>query len=690
MKKYLLLLFIFLFGVLSGYSQSDSERFAKKAFDSGNYNDAVQLYQAAIALTANATAKSELNQSLSKARTCASLVQKAQTYLNAGNYSNAKKYYQALLVQNPADLNAQRQIDRCSQLIKTATIKAANKKKRDAAYNLAVKTGDIAPFNEFIKAYPDDNVTSVFQKYIAFKSNSNYIPQINEVAIYKRLGDIFTECGNLLSAREMYDLAASVCDLEAMFKKASTYGKNDIEKTITLLAIAAAGNYQPAKNKLAELKQTSPFRYNEIIAKNYYKHLSRCTQNLESALYVAVNIASYPLEHVHPDYSEIFKLTADELVARKISDHLLYFIGLKTGATNLMTAAAMQGNVTASKWLGEQLDKTKYATQAAVLTLCYDSFSKYDEPFANYLKYLKQDKTVDWFMVYLCACFGSQHGPKELYNTHDELIALTKVKNSYRYKKFKDFLKAQRTNKWDKNVVAECRSYAWAHPNKWSKKVVKALDKLNTEANLFSIKNNPIWQFVQKGYFDNRHYYHTPTELLTVSLLSPSKAQSTASTRTSATSRKSGDTTGSSTLQKASSSARPVASPEILLDEAYNAYNGIGCTKDKAKALRLAQQAHKAYFKIDQYSRKEEYTYKYGSYYYPYKGIYKVCINNRWGIVVINKGESIMVIPCLFAKNEIYFTQRENGNCVFGTKGLKAIVGGTDYMRFIIKSCDSK
>lgn len=152
MKKYLLLLFIFLFGVLSGYSQSDSERFAKKAFDSGNYNDAVQLYQAAIALTANTTAKSELNQALSKARTCASLVQKAQTCLNAGNYSNAKKYYQALLVQNPADLNAQRQIDRCNQLIKTAAIKATNKKKRDAAYQKAISTGYLHLFQEFVNA----------------------------------------------------------------------------------------------------------------------------------------------------------------------------------------------------------------------------------------------------------------------------------------------------------------------------------------------------------------------------------------------------------------------------------------------------------------------------------------------------------------------------------------------------------
>lgn len=350
MKKYLLLLF--LFGVLSGYSQSDSERFAKKAFDSGNYNDAVQLYQAAIALTANATAKSELNQALSKARTCASLVQKAQTYLNAGNYSNAKKYYQALLVQNPADLNVQRQIDRCSQLIKTAAIKITNKKKRDAAYQKAISTGYVHLFQEFVNAYSNDEITPIFRKYIAIKSDSNYIPQTDEAEIYKRLGDIFIASENRPLARDMYDLAASVCDLEAMFKKALTYEKKDLEQMIKLLTIAAAGDYQPAKSKLANLKLTTPFSYNEKVAENYYKHLLGCTQSLESALYVAANTASYPLEHIHPDYSEIFKLTGDELAARKINDHLLYFIALKTGgerAANLMIGAAMQGNINASK-----------------------------------------------------------------------------------------------------------------------------------------------------------------------------------------------------------------------------------------------------------------------------------------------------------------------------------------------------
>lgn len=559
MKKYLLLL-IFLFGVLSGYSQSDSERFAKKAFDSGNYNDAVQLYQAAIALTANATAKSELNQALSKARTCASLVQKAQTCLNAGNYSNAKKYYQALLVQNPADLNAQRQIDRCNQLIKTAAIKATNKKKRDAAYQKAISTGYLHLFQEFVNAYPDDEITPVFRKYIAVKSDSNYIPQTDEAEIYKRLGDIFIASENQLLARDMYDLAASVCDLEAMFKKALTYEDKDLEQKIKLLAIAAAGDYQPAKNKLAELKQTISFSYNGRIAANYYKHLSSCTQNFESALYVAANIASYPLEHVNYDYSEIFELTVDELVARKISDHQLYFVGLEANgerATNLMTAAAMQGNVDASRWLSERLDKTQYTKQAAVLKLCYNSFVIDDKSFAHYLRYLKKERPIDWFQVYSCAHYGSLHGSKELYDLHDELIALYQDLNRSQYKssykRFKDFLKSSGNKTWDAAIVAGCKSSVSA--GKYTAKIIKDLEKLKTEKNLYNINDNLIWQFVQKGYFDNRHYYHAPTELLTISLRASSQSRPIGATQTPSTSRQESRLTYSSSNKTVKSSA---------------------------------------------------------------------------------------------------------------------------------------
>lgn len=555
MKKYLLLLF--LFGVLSGYSQSDSERFAKKAFDSGNYNDAVQLYQAAIALTANATAKSELNQALSKARTCASLVQKAQTYLNAGNYSNAKKYYQALLVQNPADLNVQRQIDRCNQLIKTTAIKITNKKKRDAAYQKAISTGYVHLFQEFVNAYSNDEITPIFRKYIAIKSDSNYIPQTDEAEIYKRLGDIFIASENRPLARDMYDLAASVCDLEAMFKKALTYEKKDLEQMIKLLTIAAAGDYQPAKSKLANLKLTTPFNYNEKVAENYYKHLLGCTQSLESALYVAANAASYPLEHIHPDYSEIFKLTGDELAARKINDHLLYFIALKTGgerAANLMIGAAMQGNINASKWLGERLDKTQYTKQAAILKLCYRSF---DKSFLHYLKYLKKESPIDWFQVYLYVHEGSLHGKKTLYDLHDELVALYQDLNysQYKssYKRFKDFLKLYSNKTWDAAIVAKCRSNV--STGRYTNKIIKDLEKLKTEKNLYNINDNPIWQFVQKGYFNNRHYYHAPTELLTISLHASSQSRPIGATQTSLTSRQENRPTYSSSNKTVKSSA---------------------------------------------------------------------------------------------------------------------------------------
>lgn len=147
MKRLLLILFLFSASALQLMAQESA---AKRAIAAGDYNAAVKFYQTAIATVENAAAKASLNEALAKAQVCATLANRSTTNYNAGNFADAKKYYQALLSQNPADPFAQRMIQQCNIRIANAVRNVADNK----LWREIKVVNTIAAYKKYIAQYP--------------------------------------------------------------------------------------------------------------------------------------------------------------------------------------------------------------------------------------------------------------------------------------------------------------------------------------------------------------------------------------------------------------------------------------------------------------------------------------------------------------------------------------------------------
>lgn len=126
------------------------ESAARRAFAAGDYSSAVQLFQAAIA-TANDTALVEsLTSSMNKARSCATLLQRANSTYKQGAYAEARANCMKLLAINPSDSNARSLSRLCDgQLAKAAERAADNKLWAEVE-----SSNDISAYKNYLAKYP--------------------------------------------------------------------------------------------------------------------------------------------------------------------------------------------------------------------------------------------------------------------------------------------------------------------------------------------------------------------------------------------------------------------------------------------------------------------------------------------------------------------------------------------------------
>ncbi len=126
------------------------ESAARRAFAAGDYSSAVQLFQAAIA-TANDTALVEsLTSSMNKARSCATLLQRANSAYKQGAYVEARANCMKLLAINPSDSNAWSLSRLCDgQLAKAAERAADNKLWAEVE-----SSNDISAYKNYLAKYP--------------------------------------------------------------------------------------------------------------------------------------------------------------------------------------------------------------------------------------------------------------------------------------------------------------------------------------------------------------------------------------------------------------------------------------------------------------------------------------------------------------------------------------------------------
>lgn len=218
MKK----LFIFLLliaGPLCCFAQSDAETFAKRAFKEGEYTDAVRWYQAAIAQTDSAVAKTSLEKGLAQAKKCDAALARAKTYYSQAKYADAKQAYKNLLAINASDPIAQKMIIQCDRKIANAAIAAAD----NELWAKVVESNDVSFYKQYLDRYPKGIHIAAANRYIAEDNLWNSVKQDGSEPAYRQ----YLEKSQLLLHKD------EACVQLAYFEDARIWSKVQTEDSET-------------------------------------------------------------------------------------------------------------------------------------------------------------------------------------------------------------------------------------------------------------------------------------------------------------------------------------------------------------------------------------------------------------------------------------------------------------------------
>lgn len=693
------------------YAQNRNLEAARIEFRKGNYQDAVGLYNGAIATVSNQKDKDNIIQEREKSSRCWRLLDEAERYFTVKNYDFAIKFYTQVCSINAYDDYAKKQIRKCRQIMQSI----AHTKNRDDKYIKALQKGDAESIKAFLKLYPNDKETGLLTFIISdtqhiidsltniaktrqsnSASQNDLNKEFNILLIQNCIaaGDAFYGAENIQSAQDYYDIAASYGNAEAIYKKALCY-ENSSEQYRNLIGLAAAGKYPAAERELQILIHNSPsLKYDGIVAKRMYEHLTTYTSDVKSAMYIYENLECIPIDALNISYYiGTNKRVLQHLQNRINEDNLLYQAGIillkiQQDPTSVMQAAASKGNINAIKWLADKYNDAEYKR-------CYEYFLKKDD-FTAYIKYLKGNTITskDWHSIYTSRYKASL-------DRHEILLALVKSNafaDKYFFKILKNHLSLYSKSYWDTDVIKDIRTTAYAINSKRAPKILKLISKLKVKSDLYDIKNTPMYKLANMGCYDNQHEYVQPIikEYIWSKTLSSAKhGYNSNSNPNNSTS------TASKNSYSASSKSAITEDPiKALLDEAYNYYNGEGgVTRDIKKALSLARQAHKLLDKQkNPYIQTRSFTYKKGTVNVAYTGLIKVCIHGRWGVIVqsYTKDAETMVIPCLFKEQEIsaglyngstYNERNQSGTFSIAADKLRARVQTYSGGGKIIKTC---
>lgn len=514
------------------------ESAAKRAFIAGDYLSAVQLYQAAIASTENSALRESLSKELSRAQRCGVLTDRADAAFHRGAYAEARKNYQILLAQNAADPRAEKQIARCNQLLKEASDRAAERARHDQAYAKAIESWKTTDAIQFVNEYPNDEKTPLLRAYVEFQTGKKSIPASEEeVTLFKSLGDLMVKSGKQLLARQIYEFAMLTGDPEAMVKKASTYQIVEMEKILPLLAIAEAAGYEPAIDRLAQLRkeQSSNFNrygYDKQVAQRYHLYLTKYRTDLSSCIYVLANLENLPIEN-RDAFKQllVYLLSSLPYQEEDVSANQLYYAAISfqkelgPRASAFIEQAAHKGNLSAVKWMYEH----KSDDEAAVWRFYYN-YSPYSENEAEYVKFIQgaPDQSINWAKVVTYMNFNTL---QPYYDINEHLYAHVRCAAAFQspiyVKSLTRFMKNHSSQIWDLDLVSRCKGIVSQSSN--AKQLIRALSKLNVHADRYD-SNRPIRRQIQMLNFGLRHTYINPREqLITVRSYAATTKSSTSS-----------------------------------------------------------------------------------------------------------------------------------------------------------------
>ena len=490
--KRLLLLVIALMGIIRIYAQTDSERFARQAFISGNYGDAVELYKAAIALTRDTDKTKSLTSALAIAQKCQNLLKVGQQQFAAKKYESAKKTYEEILEYNSDDNFARSRI----AALKKQIALAAYRRDIEKAYNSAMASASIDELENFLKKYPSHEKAEFIKDLVGFLKKKSPMPDDSEIPFYLSAGQELQRCNNITLARKLFDMAASLGNAEGLYRKALTIKDWALVEARSLFVMAYTGGYSKA-NEIVD-----GFIWNQDTAKERYRYLCNYRTNLQSLVYLYENKENYYLDNLNLEYYIVHHPILQGSDSKHYDDNLIFQfakIAKSIGANpqKAMKLAASKGNVDAVKWLYDATSASMSDEEKRAYKRYFENYNE-TSGYHDYINYLKGEKltSFDWNSVKYYTD-----------DRHEKLLSYAFGAGIFRsdFKGFKQLLHSHSV--WDKDIIDRIRKEAAYYAPKYSKRVIRQVSKVITSQGLYDITAGPTYKLVQSGYLNSPHRY---------------------------------------------------------------------------------------------------------------------------------------------------------------------------------------
>lgn len=513
--KRLLLLVIALLGIIRIYAQTDSERFARQAFISGNYGDAIELYKAAIVLTNDTDKTKSLTSALYIAQKCQNLLKVGQQQFAAKKYESAKKTYEEILEYNSNDNFARSRIAALKKQISLA----AYRRDIEKAYNSAMASASIDELEDLLKKYPSHEKAELIKDLVGFLKKKSPMPDDSEIPFYLSAGQELQRCNNITFARKLFDLAASLGNAEGLYRKASTIEDWTSEEARSLFVMAYTGGYSKA-DEIAD-----KFIWVQDTAQERYRHLCNYRTDLQSLIYLHENKKNYFLDNLDLEYYIVHHPILHGRNSKHYDDNLIFQfakIAKSIGANTqkAMALAASKGNVDAVKWLYDATYASMSDEEERAYERYFENYNNKISGYHDYILYLKGGKLTssDWHFV-----------NNYTDDRHEKLLSYAfgagYSKSDFKY--FKWLLHSHSV--WDKDIIDRIRKEAAYYTPKYSKRIIRQVSKVITSQGLYDITAGPTYKLVQSGYLNSPHRYVPQIEKQAPPMISlkPSATKST-------------------------------------------------------------------------------------------------------------------------------------------------------------------
>lgn len=511
MKKLFYILFLFLTSsVLMG--QNKSIDIARLEYKNGNYQDAVGLFNGAIATASDSQTKKTLTIEKEKSSECWEYLEKANKYFNESKYRIAEQFYRNILSRNSHDPFAKKQLERCQSNIRSATLKAEREKEIETFIANIANKNDINQLRVFVKKYPNEPSAQLLTKLLDYYTDPKKIENESlsqKINLYNNFG-IFYYKHNKNVAASFFEKEAACSSISGFYNLAISLPDDQTDRIQRLLVFAAANGHEEAIKIIGS--KYPKLIYNKEIPKAIYQDLIKANQG---------NIFS---KVVTQQYKFIIGLPSLNLIDDKSQyvsseDHWQYELGLlyikgyyvtkdsDKGFSYLFDAAA-KGNYDAQERVADML---KASDESQAIRLCAaingsveaqkqlgmnDRELRYARAYIQYLK-KEQCKFHD---VYLFLNFYA-------YKYHCEDIDAKLMTYAFSYydgKTYKEVISLLKSKKiWNRETIMTIQNKLADSNKKSDKKLLKQLAKISVTVE----KNKPnlLQSLITEGFCTNPH-----------------------------------------------------------------------------------------------------------------------------------------------------------------------------------------